>query len=241
MSRSRTARRAAGLLATVLALGCAAAPAAWADGDPASDVLAGQDVYYPYQPKVSPLVRQQLEALLERVRADGLAVKVALIASPADLGTQTKRFGKPRDYAELLGVELEVAAVHDYVLVAMPAGLGTYRYDEAGLPALRRAIAPIRASAVADADALARTAGRGLVAMATATGHRPPQALSAPFALPRPGAAGGARHPVLVALLVLAWLASIAGAFALRVRAGATGPGGSDSARAARPAARLPA
>jgi hypothetical protein len=241
MGHSRTARRAGALLVAVLALGCAATPAAWADGDPASDVLAAQDVYYPYQPKVSPLVRQQLEALLERVRADGLAVKVALIGSPADLGTQTKRFGKPRSYAELLGVELEVASVHDYVLVAMPAGLATYRYNEAGLPALRRAIAPIRASAAADGDGLANEAARALVAMAVATGHRPPAALSAPFALPRPGAGGGS-HAVVVVLLVLVWLAAIAGAFALRVsRAGANGPAGSDSARAAQPAARLPA
>ena len=213
----------------------AAAPAAWADGDPASDVLAAQDVYYPYQPRVSPLVREQLEALLRRVRADGLRVKVALIASEADLGTQTKRFGKPRSYAELLGVELEVAAVHDYVLVAMPAGLATYRYDEAGLPVLRRAIAPIRRAGVADTDAIALTAARGLIAMATATGHRPPAALTAPFESHAAHVGSGSGRVLRIVLPVLAWLAALGAAFRLR----ASAPAGSGSARGASPVPRL--
>jgi hypothetical protein len=237
MQRPRSSRRLAGVVAAVLLLAGASAPAAWADGDPASDVLAAQDVYYPYQPRVSPLVREQLEALLRRVRADGLKVKVALIASEADLGTQTKRFGKPRNYAELLGVELEVAAVHDYVLVAMPAGLATYRYNERGLPVLRRAIGPIRGAGVADTDALARTAARGLIAMATATGHRPPAALTAPFVphAAQPSSAGG--RVLRIGLPVLAWLAALGVAFRLRASR-ANAPAGSGSACGASPLPR---
>lgn len=230
-------RRLAGVVAAVLLAAGASAPAAWADGDPASDVLAAQDVYYPYQPRVSPLVRDELEALLERVRGDGLKVKVALIASEADLGTQTKRFGKPRSYSELLGVELEVAAVHDYVLVAMPAGLATYRYDEAGLPVLRGAIGPIRGAGVADTDALARTAARGLIAMATATGHRPPAELTAPFEPHAAQASSGAGRVLRIALPVLAWLAALAVAFRLRT-ARASALAGSGSARAVSPLPR---
>jgi hypothetical protein len=244
MRRPRTSRRAAALVVAVVTLGCAAAPAAWADGDPASDVLAAQDVFYPYQPRVSPLVRQQLDALVKRVRADGLRVKVAVISSPNDLGTQTKRFDKPRSYAELLGVELEITSVHDFVLVAMPAGLATYRYNERGLPVLRRAIAPVAGPGVADADAIARSAARGVIAMAAATGQRPPAALAAPFALARPGASAGSSHTLLAALAGLGWLAAIAAAFALRVSRAkelVSDPAGTGSGRAGSPPARLPA
>ncbi|MEA2155906.1 MAG: hypothetical protein QOE11_2046 [Solirubrobacteraceae bacterium] len=214
MTRSRSSQAVLAVLA-VLALACACAPAAQADGDPASDTLYFQDVFYPYQPAVSPVVRDQLRALLRRVRGDGLRVKVAIIASRTDLGTQAKRFDKPKSYAELLGVELEVGSVHDYVLVSMPRGLGTYRYDERGLPVLRRSIAAIRGPGVADPDALARTAGKGLVAMAAATGHPVPEALAAPFT-DRAKAKSHTGRDLVLALLGMLWLAAIAGAFRLR-------------------------
>jgi hypothetical protein len=244
MPRSLTSRGAAVIVAAALFIAGASAPAAWADGDPASDVLAAQDVYYPYQPKVSPVLRDQLGALLRRVRADGLKVKVALIAGESDLGTQTKRFDKPRSYAELLGVELEITSVHDFVLVAMPAGLATYRYDERGLPALRKALAGVRGAGVADTDALARAAARGLIAMASATGHAPPVELAAPFVEPPARSGSDGNGGLVPALVVLAWLATIATAFGLRVsraRALASALAGSGSERAAQPVRRLQA
>jgi len=224
----RSPRRAAALAVAMLGLLAAGAPAAWADGDPASDVLSSQDVYYPIHPETSAIRREELGALMRRVRADGLKLKVALIAGEADLGTQTKRFGRPRDYSELLGVELEVAAVHDYVLVAMPNGLATYRYDERGLPVLRKAIARLKGPGVVDADALARSAGQAVIAMAAATGHPVPQALADPFS-DTPSGGPSPNRTLPIVLLGLAWLAAIAAAFALRVRRGASGPARSGS------------
>lgn len=55
------------LLAAALAL--TAAPAALADGDPASDILPAQDAYYPYTPAVSKPLVTALNGLLARVRA----------------------------------------------------------------------------------------------------------------------------------------------------------------------------
>jgi hypothetical protein len=191
--------------------------AAWADGDPASDFLAFEnDLYVPPQLALSPVVRDQLRVLLRRIRRDRLQVKVALIASPSNLGTETKRFNKPRSYAELLAKELSLVAPRDYLLVAMPAGLDTARYQGGAVAAVRPPLTRI-APPGAGPDALARAAGRGLLAMAAATGHQVPAALAAPFRDRR--AAGSSHLGLIVALAVLgfAWVAAIGGAFALRM------------------------
>ena len=77
--------RAAALLAALaLAVG---APAALADGDPASDVLISERVFYPYEVK---LPKQDTEALEDAVRSatdQGVRVRVALIAHDFDLGS----------------------------------------------------------------------------------------------------------------------------------------------------------
>jgi hypothetical protein len=85
--RPRTARTIgyAGLLALLLiaASSVAAYPQAHADGDPASDVLLAQDVFYPYQPKVTPHVEAAMEKTLRAAAsADGPHLKVAIIGAP---------------------------------------------------------------------------------------------------------------------------------------------------------------
>ena len=77
-------RRAALVALAVLALLPAAAAA---DGDPASDVLLAQDVYYPYAPKVSKPMSTALNGLLARVRKSGYPMKVALIQAPSGVVT----------------------------------------------------------------------------------------------------------------------------------------------------------
>jgi hypothetical protein len=94
---------------------------AYADADPASDTLYTGRVFLPLSAKVSPrLARQLAEVTLEAERA-GRPVRVALIASPMDLGGVPMLFGKPSAYARFLASEL-VFVYPDRVLVVMPQG-----------------------------------------------------------------------------------------------------------------------
>src|SRR3954453_4093069 len=97
--------------------------AALADGDPASDVLLAQDVYYPYAPKASKPLTTASDALTKRVRAAGYPMKVALIEAPSDLGAYPNLFGDTQNYANLLAKEIAFNS-HPHLLVVMPTGFG---------------------------------------------------------------------------------------------------------------------
>jgi hypothetical protein len=100
---------------------------AQADGDPASDVLYFQDFYLPYPPP-SRAVADQLEDTIREAnrKGPGFHLKVAVIASPQDLGAVPSLFNKPDSYSRFLGQELAYF-YSGYLLVAMPAGLGIYK------------------------------------------------------------------------------------------------------------------
>src|SRR5262245_14137685 len=100
------ALRLAATLAAALCLLALAAGAALADGDPASDVLLGENVFYPYQPAVSQQVQKALNAQTAAAKRSGFPIKVALIASPVDLGVIPDLFGKPQKYAAFLDQEI---------------------------------------------------------------------------------------------------------------------------------------
>lgn len=121
---SRIARR-LWPLAVMLALALpllTAGPAA-ADADPASDILLGSQVFYPYQPAVSAALRRQLEQKLGGLKANGMNLKVAIIQSPVDLGALPSIFGKPQQYAEFLDREISFSKPQP-LLVVMPNGFG---------------------------------------------------------------------------------------------------------------------
>ena len=101
-----------------------AAPAARADGDPASDILISQNVYFPYS---SPTRAAQtaLQRAVDDVYGHGNRLRVALIYDPTDLGSVGALFGKPDDYAHFLSIELGLWYVGP-LLVVMPAGFGVY-------------------------------------------------------------------------------------------------------------------
>ena len=113
----------AAVAAVLVALGPAAATGR-ADGDPASDVLLEQNVYFPYRAP-SPAARAALERAADAVYARGDRVKVALIHTAEDLGAIPSLFGQPGEYAHFLGVELGLWYVGP-LLVVMPAGFGVY-------------------------------------------------------------------------------------------------------------------
>jgi hypothetical protein len=167
-------RRAALLALVSLALLPAVAAA---DGDPASDVLLAQDVYYPYAPKASEPMSTALDALLARVRKSGYPMKVALIETPADLGAYPSLFGDTQSYANLLAKEIAFNS-HPHLLVAMPSGFGG---DNLGAN-IDSALKGIKVDGAAKSDGLVQAALAAVARIATANGHRtpvPPEATAA--------------------------------------------------------------
>ena len=94
-----------------------------ADGDPASDYLLVQKVFFPIDVKFPPAQQAKLSSLVESANRAGFTIRVALIASPYDMGSVTSLYGKPRAYARFLGAE--IAFVYKQrLLVVMPDGFG---------------------------------------------------------------------------------------------------------------------
>jgi len=102
----------------------AVAPAARADGDPASDVLAVQKLFLPSDANVPFRQQQELNALLHQAARKHYPLRVAIITSPSDLGSVSALWRQPQNYARFLGSELALV-FHGTVLVVMPNGYGT--------------------------------------------------------------------------------------------------------------------
>jgi len=114
--------RAALLAALLLA---ALAPVAHADGDPASDVLIAERVFYPYEVKLPASSTKALQETIAEATEQGVSVRVALIAHDFDLGSAGLLFRKPQIYAKFLAEELGNFN-RDWLLVVMPNGYGIY-------------------------------------------------------------------------------------------------------------------
>ena len=102
---------------------CVLAGTAHADGDPASDYLLGTQVFLPFDVKLPKAKQQELVSIVHDANKSGYAVRVALIASPYDLGAVTSLWRKPRPYAKFLGAELQFIYKRR-LLVVMPNGFG---------------------------------------------------------------------------------------------------------------------
>ncbi|MBD0330833.1 MAG: hypothetical protein ICV64_12115 [Thermoleophilia bacterium] len=107
----------------VLALALAAAGPAAANGDPASHFLLAQDVFLPFQQRLSDDAKADLVAVVERANERGYPLKVAVINTPSDLGTAGHLFAFPQEYAEFLGKEIGFQ-FQGHLLIAMPEALG---------------------------------------------------------------------------------------------------------------------
>jgi hypothetical protein len=124
----------AAILALVALMGLSAglSPNAFADGDPASDVLAFEPIFDPPDSGIGPQDEATLLALVKAVklpvRAGSSArypLKVAFVNSAADLGSITELWQEPGDYGQFLGRELSLE-FHGTLLVVMPQGYGLY-------------------------------------------------------------------------------------------------------------------
>jgi hypothetical protein len=195
------------MLLCALAAALIVAPGpAHADGDPASDVLLGQSVFYPYQPQVSGSLQTQLNAETGAAAKAHFPIRVALIESPVDLGVITQLFGKPQQYAKFLDQEISYPAPQP-LLVVMAAGFGA-----AGLPPkAQAAVASLRPPAGKDSESLAQAALTAVGTLAKADGH--------PLAV-RGAAGGSGTTTYIVIALAAAALATAATLLTVRRRAG---------------------
>jgi len=182
---SRTpARLAASLLA--LALGAAAvvvavvlvlAPAARADGDPASDyLLNGLSFLSPYDGHISTAQQKRLEAMLQSSKEQGFPLRLAVVVTRYDLGAVPILYRKPQTYAKFLAQE-DFYFWKDELLVVMPNGYGLYKLKNlppedkavlAKLPKFDTTSGPELADA-AERAVMALAARRGLT-LATGSG-----------------------------------------------------------------------
>lgn len=151
------------------------APAARADGDPASDYLQANQVFLASEspaassnraeaPVASPAQVQLLSVVRAANRA-GFAIRVAIVGSEYDLGSITELWRKPALYARFLGLELS-SVYRGRLLVVMPNGLGFSWPGHSTGPGYRElARVPVVASG-GSLPGLAQTAVRDLAAVA---------------------------------------------------------------------------
>ncbi len=191
------------LLAAVLA--CAQARA---DADPASDVLLGQNVFYPYNPPPSARLQGQLNGVVSAAHRAHFPLKVALIGTPVDLGAIPSFFGKPKQYAAFLAQEINFSNAKVPLLVVMPDG-----YGDSGLPAAASDLIATLRRPVAGSNGLALAAIAAVPRIAAASGHRP--AASAPGAT-----TSGRPSTLLLVALAAVCVALAAGILAWRRRWG---------------------
>ncbi len=184
-------RRLLSLLLALLVAGVCAT-VAWADADPASDVLLTQNVFYPYSPPPSNALQSALNAQTAAAGRAHFPIKVALIGAPLDLGAIQSFFGKPQKYADFLDQEIAFGTPNPPLLVVMANGYGVR-----GLPPAALALAAsLPKPAGAHSDDLARAAIAALPKLANASGHPIPANGSS-------GSTGHAAGNVSTALTVL--------------------------------------
>jgi hypothetical protein len=193
------------LVALAAAVALAAVPLARADGDPASDVLYGTNLFPSYDSGVSAANLQALQQTLDDSKKAGYEIRVAVIATPNDLGSVTALWAKPKDYARFLGTELGIV-YKGPVLIVMPNGLGFYHADRD----TKSAYAVLKPIQTGSGDRLAQAATEAVVALAKQAGH--------PFT-PQAAATGASTsHSTLLVALAIAVLSILVVAALLLLR-----------------------
>jgi hypothetical protein len=163
---------------TVALLIVVAAPGrAGADGDPASDYLTQQPTFVPPDAGTTLGQRLELDKLIAEAAAHGVHLRVAVIASPTDLGSISMLWRKPAEYAHFLGTELSLTFAGT-LLVVMPGGVGVATVGRArplrlgAMPTPRTRLGP---AAIAAVRSVAAAAGAPLAATAIApSAHHAP-------------------------------------------------------------------
>lgn len=196
------------LLPSSLPGGLAASPAR-ADGDPASDVLLGENVFYPYSPPVPTDIQKALNSETAAAAKGGFPIKVALIGSPVDLGVIPDLFGQPQKYAAFLDQEISFHGKQP-LLVVMASGYGVQGVP----PSVSSAAAYLARPAGGSSSDLARSAIVAVRRLAQAAGHP----ISGAGATGASSSGSSASTIVLITVLALAALATAAALVLVRRR-----------------------
>jgi hypothetical protein len=191
------------LAALICALVLVSPVRALADGDPASDYLVLQRAFVPADAGFSPTQQVQLNDLLAASKQHGYPLRVAVIASPGDLGSVGAAWLHPQAYAEFLAAELSLT-YRGQLLVVMPNGFGSARPGSSRVPPAPTVAAPGRTrlavGALAAVDQLLNT-------------HYVPLSAVAVVALPRSSGNGGPIPSLAfligLALVLAAWTVSL--------------------------------
>jgi len=206
MQRDRgVAARGRWLLAVLVAC-CALwafAPAARADGDPASDVLVYQNLFVTSESGMSAAQQEEVANLLETAARDGFPIRVAIIASPFDLGAITQLWQKPAAYASFLGIELSLI-YKQRLLVVMPNGFG-FNWPGHTATAANQALAQVPAGA--GGNGLTTATVTAVQVLAAASGIKVPAPAVIQPATGAPHGGVSTRQAVRIGLIVLAALA----------------------------------
>jgi hypothetical protein len=202
----RAEMRLLSIVAAILVAATLLPAVALADGDPASDVLLGESVFYPFTPTVSNRLQAELNAETAAASRAHFPIKVALIASPADLGAIPSLFGKPQEYANFLDREISSSKNAQPLLVVMRSGYGAEGLDLAGAIAVVRLATPAGPST----DDLAQAAVLAIPKLAAAAGH--------PIGAVRAGSTPGGGPSRLLSLALLAVAAVATSAAIIEVR-----------------------
>jgi hypothetical protein len=142
------------LAALALVLGSSAS-SAWADGDPASDILLTQALYTPVAQKISAPVSVRLVQTIAAYNDAGFKIRVALILDRTDLGAVPQLFGQPDNYVQLLSSEL-FYGWKGGIIAVQPAGIGVRNIKPLG--EAKTIVAAIKVAQPASADTLALAA-----------------------------------------------------------------------------------
>lgn len=106
-----------------------AVPLARANGDPASDVLLTEPVYFPIDATLSDSDREALLKTVNAANERGYKIRVALIPFTSDLGTAVSLWKHPQNYSKFLGSELAFV-YRNRLLIVQPSGFGFYNHNK---------------------------------------------------------------------------------------------------------------
>jgi len=203
--------------AAALAGASALAPAARADGDPASDYLITQPIFFPYDGKFTPELEGQLLAIVREAKQKGFPIKVALIPDSYDLGAITSLWKQPKLYAKFLGEE-DATFFKERLLIVMPNGFGFYR---PGQPSTTEDALLAKIPIAAGDNGLVSAAIAGVTKLAAAGGIQ----LAAPTHVTTPAQRNSHDRIVIIAAVAVALLLGGLARLALRRRGAASRPG----------------
>jgi hypothetical protein len=210
----RGRKRALAILGISVAICSLGGTTALAGHGAVSDILSFRNVYLPDAPVCRELAAG-LDEVTDRSVKAGYPIKVAVIASEADVAGADGYFGRPQDYARLLGTQFGFyhpgrpgAETRDSLLIVMPAGFGFVRSGKAANVGL--VIIGLEAPKGKEPNDLAR-AGIGAVRdLADAAGH--------PVPAPDVSGCGGGGTSALVYIVPALLLLAVASFFVVRRR-----------------------